>query len=525
MTPTSISGATEVYRDVSKCEIIRHWIEHPGLAEFSLSLRAFIQLLGDEVVDEFWRRSLGPIRRLGFTFCSTPLPFTAAAAVTGINWAKLHQQERLCEQLFPDAHEVFANLVQQLKGLSEETGSPFIEPLEQLHQQDSELCIAFRNPRMNQVVADLFAQTTTLENSRVVSPAQLGGEHLCNILAVIGPCSWFPESIFLAPRATAIHVISPSWIRDAWKPGPIFLHDSNTSSSESRNHCIGAMPRIRGNPHSENYTSTELLPEDLLPPMPNFNRDGPALSGASGGNEETVLARLCHLSGERAVFVASDDGSSSLVIDTSERGHTVIKRIPIEGLETGLFLLIRTSGGGDFIAPLADRIMRDLASNRRAEQAEWKNGLVSAAIAKFGLLGRRELSAHVSSELRLQNLSGARPANVHYWMASKSIRPRKKEDFTAILAFAGMENRSEELWEAMGEIDRAHRAAGHAIRKMLLQRIAESSLEPLERDGEMVLELGDEGGGTLSAFEITEIVAQDFEVPADQIGVLLEMED
>ena len=41
----------------------------------------------------------------------------------------------------------------------------------------------------------------------------------------------------------------------------------------------------------------------------------------------------------------------------------------------------------------------------------------------------------------------------------------------------------------------------------------------------MDFELGDEDGGTLSAFEIIEIMAEDFEVPADRIGILLEVED
>src|SRR5207253_1695103 len=109
---------------------------------------------------------------------------------------------------------------------------------------------------------------------------------------------------------------------------------------------------------------------------------------------------------------------------------------------------------------------------------------------------RRELSSQVCSDLHTRELSQARPANVHYWMSSKCIRPRKEEDFVAILTFAGLDARAQELWAAMGEIDRAHRRAGHLIRQMLLQKIADTSLEPLERDGEMVFDLGDHDGGT-----------------------------
>lgn len=525
MKPLSISSATEVYLDASRCEIIHHWVDDPALAKLSLALQAFVQSLGDEADDDFWRRSLGPIRRLGFIFCSTPLPYAAAAAAAGIDWARLDRQVRLCEQLFPDAHENLANLVQQLEGLSAETDSPFIATLEQIHQQGGELGVVLRNPRMNQPVADFFARTATLRNARVVSPSQLRGGHFCNMLAAIGPCRWFPEHVFSAPRAAAVHVISPRWIRDSWKPGPVFLHNSDKSGRKNRSHRIGAMPKVSGETRPENQSPTDLRPVDVLPPMPTFGGNRRPFAGESGGNEETVPARLCHLIGQRAVFVAADDGSSSLVIDTSETGHAAARRVPTSDLEPGQYLLLRTSGGGDYIAPLADRIMGDLAEKRRSQQSEWKQRLISEATKRFGQVSRRELATRVSAELQSQNLSQARPANVHYWMSSKCIRPRKIEDFIAILTFAGLEERSQELWSAMGDIDRAHRRAGHAIRRMLLHKIATASLEPLERDGEMVFELGDEDGGSLSAFQITEIVAEDYEVPADRIGVLLEMED
>ncbi len=529
MTLLSISSATDVYRGASRCEITRHWVDHPALAEFSRSLRAFVQLLGDDADDEFWRRSLGPIRQLGFTFCAAPLPFTVAAAAAGIDWAKLHRQVRLCEQSFPDSYEAIAKLVQQLEGLTSETVSPFIATLEQIQQQGGELGVVLRNSRMNQAVADFFASKATLSNTRVLSPTQLRGGHLGSLLAVIGPCGWFPEHVFSAPRAVAIHVISLHWIRDHWKPGPIFLHESDTSGNRSRNHRIGAMPNIIGKNRLENNSPTDLdpviHPVDLLPPILSFGRNERPLVGQSNASEETVPARLCHLSGQRASFVAAYDGSSTLIIDTSETGNAVVKRIPAKELEPGHYLLLRTSGGGDLIAPLADRIMGDMAEKRRLEQTEWKQRLISTAAERFNSADSRELSAFVSAELQSRNFSQARHANVHYWMSSKCIRPRKIKDFVAILTFAGLEERCHELWEAMGDIDRAHKRAGFAIRRLLLDKIGTTSLEPLERNGEMVFELSDEDGGTISAFQITEIVGEDYEVPIQRIGVLLEMDD
>jgi hypothetical protein len=431
--------------------------------------------------------------------------------------------------MFPDSHALLSGIVIGLTQLLLETSSPLIEPLETLCQQHGTLSVILRNPRMNKEVANFFAGSRTLQNVKVVSASQLRGSHHCAVLVAIGPCGWFPEYVFSAPRAAAVHVVSYRWIRDGWKPGPLFLHNEDTTLHTSSGHSIGTMPRISGgvSPH-ESYVSAaeDLHPPDLLPPLPVFGRGGspygdPNLDTA----DELIRARLCHISGGRAVFIAADDGASSLIIDTSEIGRAAVRRVRVDALEQGLCLLLRTAGGGDFIAPLADRILGALADQRRFEQVEWKARLIRTAIARFGSVSRRELSSLVSADLHAQNLSQARPANVHYWMSSKCIRPRRSEDFAAILKFAGLEERTQELWSAMGAIDRAHRQAGHLIRRMLMQKIAGTSLEPLERDGEMDFELGDQGGGSISAYQITDIVAQEYDVPADRIGVLLDLEE
>lgn len=276
---------------------------------------------------------------------------------------------------------------------------------------------------------------------------------------------------------------------------------------------------------TNNLIPSDVLPVDIWPPLPAFARNLFATAGTHSGNlEDTIPARLCSLNGNRAVFVASEDATSQ-IIDTSELGHLDVPRVSNDELEPGQYLLLRTSGGGDFIAPLADRILGELATERRSQQAEWKERLMSKASEQFGSLTRRELSSHVSAELRSRQLSQARPDNVHYWMSAKCIRPRKNEDFEAILDFAGLGTRAQELCAAMDDIDSAHRKAGFKIREMLLEKIDAASQESLERDGEMIFDLGDMDGGAISAFLITAIPVEEFDVSADQIGVLMDTED
>lgn len=175
MIPLSIGSATKVYGNASRCEIFRHWVDHPLLADVSRSLRALVQSLGDEATDDYWRQTLGLVRKLAFSSAIVPLPFAQAAVSVGIDWAKVNRQVRLCQQMFPDSHESLANLVQKLERLSAEPGSPLIGPLEDLLRQCGSLWVMIRNPRMNQAAAAYFAGNANLRNARVVSAIQTPG--------------------------------------------------------------------------------------------------------------------------------------------------------------------------------------------------------------------------------------------------------------------------------------------------------------------------------------------------------------
>ncbi len=529
MKSVSILSATSVYKAASEGEITRHLLDHAGLADVSRSLRSLVQSLDSESEEEFWQKVLIPARRLAFAFCSTPLPFDRAAAAACIDWNKLHRQVRSCQKVYPDSHAALASIVQNLQSLSAETGSPFTALLESLHAQSGNLSVILRNSRMNRAVAEYFAASTALRNATVVSSRQLREVHKCNVLVAIGPCGWFPDYVFSAPRAAQIHAISYRWMRDQWKPGPVFLNGSG-SVDKTCKHCIGALPRLRDQTVPTTQTLPDLQPVDLIPPLPPFGKTVSRFEKRQPvAGEEIVPARLCYLSGGRAVFVSADEDASALVIDSSETGDSAVNRVPAHELEPELYLLLRTLGGGDLIVPLADRILGSQAAERRFQQAEWKDQLVAAAQERFGgSLTHRELASRVSDYLRSQSLSESsytKVQNVRNWMSSKTIRPSKEEDFAAILAFAGMADRIQELWEAMGEIRRAHQKAGKEIKEMLLQKIASSSLELLERDGEMDFDLGEQGGGTLSAFQIMDISEEEFEIPADRIGILLDLEE
>lgn len=414
MKPVSIGSATTVYDTASKCEITRHWVDHPELADTSRLLRSLIQSLDSEVEQEFWQQVIGPMRRLTFALCSTPLPFHIAAVATRVDFGNLRRQVRRCQQIYPDSHAQLANLLQKLECLIGETVSPFTAPLESLHAETSNLSVVLCNSRMNEAVTAYFRSSSHLRNSKVVSARQLRESHLRDSLAVIGPCGWFPDYVFSAPRSEQIHVLSYRWIRDNWSPGPVFLTAEGAAGDKSSRHFVGLLPKMKFQAVAPSQALPYIEPLDLLPPLATFKKVESAISKwKSSAGDETSPARLCYLSGGRAVFAAADEGATSLIIDSGETGDSLVRRVPADELEPDLYLLLRTSGGGDFIGPLADRILGDLAAERRAQQAEWKDRLISAAEEQFGRLRPRELASGILSNLRALNLSEARPANVH----------------------------------------------------------------------------------------------------------------
>jgi len=535
MNPISIGFATRAYQIASKCEIIRHRVDHAELFNTSRMVQSLAKSLeADNIAEEdYWRQTLGPVRHLVFVLCSTPLPFNRAAEASRIDWIKLDRQVRQCQQLYPDSHTTLSDLVQKVRALSEEACSPFTKPLELLCRKNDEVSVIIRNPRMNQTVAAYFATNALLQHVKIVSERQLREAHMCEALIVFGPCKWFSDYVFLAPRAQCVHVMSFRWMYDLWKLEPVFLSGTQSNEDKSYKHSIGILPKFAGLTTLPNSSLPNLDPQDLLPPMSAFRKEMLYKAGwQPSSSDELVSAKYCVLSGRRAVFVPANESAKQIIIDPAGLGDSIVRRVPVNALEPDFCLLLRTSGGGDLIVPLADRILGNLAKKRRTQQAEWKERLIASAQHKFGTLSRRELASNISNFLRKVGLSmnpsvniSISPAQIHYWMSSKSIRPSKEDDFTVILAFSGMADRTKELWEAMEEIDRAHRRAGHTIRKMLLQRIFSTSLEPLERDGEMIFDLGEQGGGTLSAFQITHISEKEHEIAVSLIGVLLDLEE
>jgi hypothetical protein len=197
--------------------------------------------------------------------------------------------------------------------------------------------------------------------------------------------------------------------------------------------------------------------------------------------------------------------------DDSENEHAShFARLATGKIRPGMFLLLRTSGSGDYIVPIADRILGREAQRLRSMQEEWKSALRTLVQSK-GLL---------AASIELLDLGSARAneINVRNWMSPRNIRPRDYNDFLAILRLTGMENLAHEHWQAAEAIDTAHRKAGFQLRKLLLSQVRGADLRTLQRKGRLDFHMPEVEGGTLTAFRVEHVMPDSILVPISRLG-------
>jgi hypothetical protein len=257
--------------------------------------------------------------------------------------------------------------------------------------------------------------------------------------------------------------------------------------------------------------ATQISAQDLLPKA----QFGDLVSGTGsrpggGGSHEEIDARGFLLEGDWAVFLEGDAKASALVIDLTVDDGESVRRIPISNIEAGMFVLVRTSGGGDYIVPVADEILGPEAQQVRDYQKEWKERL-RLVVAARGLFAT---SIHL-----LDNGSTlANEMNVRNWMSPRNIRTSGYNDFLAIMRLIGLESEAAEYWSAMGKIVNAHHRAGKQIRDALLDQVRQTDLRELERLGQMEFELPGAESGSLTAYRVEAVLPDLVSVRWNRIG-------
>ena len=505
----SLPEANRLYINSNKVYITWRPVKQDVFRDFYLLLRKFERRLGDEVKDDFWRSLIRILRRYRFEACAAPLPFNHPFIFNDLLKQQLHKTVTDIPQTYPSFTQPFQELVDCINTLSQFAANPLMDAMEEIisdsrHYQSTALLL--KEVRLIPPVEEIIQKNPMLKYVNLINTQHLKGGNCFDGIVIVGPTRWFPEYVLTAPRASKIDVICYKWVMDKWTPPPVFVESFNGIVERSKNNDNFLTDGVV-------FESDELLPEI------NWDEISSSYSNVAAPEDfeheqETADAKLFLLEGESAVFL--DESTRVLVIDLDEEEgenedeETQVKRIQAIDIQAGIYILLRTSGGGEYIVPIADKILAKQSVKARESLQRWKRRLKEAVKTK----GIQD----VVRALKALGCSRASEVNVRNWMSTRSIKPRLYQDFEAIMKLVNLEDDKKEAWSFARAIDDAHKRAGFHIRKLLLKQVLSSDLTDLQKLGKMTFELDNEDGGTLTAFRVINISPEKYTVPLSRIG-------
>jgi hypothetical protein len=454
-------------------------ITHALFRDYSVGVDRLLRILGDAADEEIWKNVVTLLRRYRFWLTAAPLPFNDGALSIAAVLDEARNKLSAFRCVHPSAAEQLATLIEigaKLHASSENPIMNFI--IEKFPNGAADGALLLENSRLIAPTQRILSQHPATRPWALVTASQLKRETCYRHLLIVGAARWFPDYVITAPRASDIWLIRYAWIRDV-------------------------MPKRRvfdlGDPPGPNPCETEyaVKAEEILLPIDWVRIQGQGLSH-TGPSVDDVPAKIAVLEGEFGVFFEDDESATVLTLDLDADDPTErVRRTPVQSLARGAFVLLRTIGGGDYILPIANKLLGEAAEHLRNCQHEWKAQL-RQAVEKSSL-------PEVIRRLREAGSTCANETNVRNWMSPRNIKTYDLKDFAAIMRVIGLERHIDEYWKAMATISQAHQRAGQQIRRVLLRRLREIDLSVLERDGRLEISLPGVDAGSLTAFRLIDI--------------------
>ena len=492
---TTLAEANQFYRYAAHREISRHIIKHAAFNSFCLTLQEFQHKLGEAADDPYWRPFLRYLSRYRFVQSATPVPFDNSTAFSPAKVSDFETHLSLGRTLYPTFAAPAADLLERHMSIAAQPYNPLLDAIKEHLTDESAIVVKDRGL----VGSTQEAILTTLPcPARVLVPAQLNHTECFEHLIVLGPARWFPDYVFTAPRAPRIDIMLCAWIRDTWKPTPSFVSTAPQTAQES------AFPASHG--LSGTIDAESALPIISWSAIVQDARQ----SAEHDQNERESLLFL--LEGGDAVFLENEEQASVRIIDLTD-SFKPVKRARTNELAPGMFVLLRTSGGGDYIVPIADRILGPQAAIARDKQHQWKQ-LLREIVLNEGVTAAVE-------KLQMHGSLIANETNLRNWMSDRSIRTAAFEDFNAIMTLIGKAEHAQTYWDTMGMIDHAHRKAGAHIGRLLIKQIHAADFTQLQDQGKFEFTIPNEDGGSITAFRIEQVAPETYQVPHTRLGHII----
>ncbi len=416
----------------------------------------------------------------------------------------MEDEQISCEKLYPNHYRNFTTLISVAKSLLS-TNLDIINNtvLNLLNGVTGTVAILIKETKLIPIVENSVRRQSD-KNIKIVSINSVKNDKCFDNLIILGSPNpnFYPEFIFSSPRAKIIHIVKYRWMKGVWRPRNAFPNPLRSNS----------LPNIINEEDETALIGEAIDPEFILPIIDFSSIVNKAEQEYLEDDDDTeyVDAIISYLENEQVVFLDFDDNSSVRIVDL-EGESSQIKKVMVRELEPDIYILLRTSGGGDYIVPIANRIMGELAENARRIQKEWKD--------RLRRLVRNNGMNWVVKNLRENGCRIARSNNVRNWMSYRSIKTNEFSDFNAIMKLVELGPSSHDIWQQMEIISRAHIQAGFYITKLLLNVVRTSNLDELIRLGTMEFELQDKDAGRITAFRIISISSETIKISSSKTGI------
>jgi hypothetical protein len=483
---TDLAVIDRLYELGASATIRRARLDHPLFRDYSIGISRLLKRLGDAAEEEIWKSVLAPLKRYRFAVSAAPLPFNDESVSIALVLKATREELTSYDRAHPIAAQHLAKVIEIGEILQGSTANPIMDfILEQFPHGITDGALLLKDSRLIPQTQRILRRHPATRGWAIVTAGQLKREACYRHLFIVGAARWFPDFVITAPRGSDICVIRYAWIRDATPSRRVFDQHGPTDGSQETI-----------DPNADEPDDA-VGAEEILPQIDWAAIQRRGLSQAESGFDD-VPAKVAVLEGEFGVFFEDDESATVLTLDLDTDEPTErVRRIPVQRLTPGAFVLLRTTGGGDYIRPIADKLLGKAAPYVRNCQREWK-ALLSREVVQSSLF-------EVSVRLLDAGSTCANEMNVRNWISVRNIKTHDPRDFAAIMRVVGLQQRTDEYWNAMTAISQAHQKAGQQIRRVLLRRLQEVDLGALECEGRLELSLPGVDAGSLTAFRIIDL--------------------
>ncbi len=507
MTYLEITDVNKVYDNVNSLKQADLLVNHKEFKKFYFELKTLERDVATFSNDGLWPNIIRKFKKVRFDFCAAPLPFSTSAIISQKDIQELKCYLSRLQISYPQYVKNVSCLIDKIITLKSLSENPLLEQIVMRVTETGAAgaAILLKDARWILETETVVRNNWALKETSIISQYELQGSNFYESIFVIGPRYWFPQYIFTSPRAKSIIDVRYSWLFGHTQETPSFI----SQVCQRKIDVPIKLPDVKdGKTSMENILELE----ESRTPI-EWNLISQRIDKGQNIGEavvEEVAARLYLLEGRMAVFLESEESAKTLVIDLEgdedERGELQrVKRVPASTIEPGMYILLRTAGGGDYIIPLAEKLLGKESELIKHSQLKWKSLLRDYA-KKKGLF-------QTAIDLLDMGSVRANEFNVRNWMSGSNIKPDDHKDFSAIMELIGLKHEVEDYWQKAEKLDSAHRKAGSAIRRYLLKQVLTLDLTGLKKNGRMDFTFAEADSASITAFRVIAVSPSTYKIP------------